>query len=42
MLHKWVVYRMNKKRFGNIYRPMGQELSATEDGESVIVDGDLD
>ena len=37
VLHKWVVYRMKNKRFGN----MDQELSATLNGESVIVGGDL-
>ena len=35
VLHKWVVYRMKNKRFGN----MDQELSATLDGEGVIVGG---
>ena len=35
--HKWVVYRMKNKRFGN----MDQELSATPDGEGVIVGGYL-
>ena len=37
VLHKWVVYRMKNKRFGN----MDQELSATLDGEGVIVGGVL-
>ena len=37
MLHKWVVSRMKKRRFGN----MDQELSETQDGESVIVGGYL-
>ena len=36
MLHKWVVYRMKKKRFDNI---MDEELSATLDGKGVIVGG---
>ena len=39
ILHKWVVLRMKKKRFGNIY--MDRELSATQYVGSVIVGGDL-
>ena len=37
VLHKWVVHRMKNKCFGN----MDQELSATLDGEGVIVGGYL-
>ena len=38
MLHKWFVWRIKKKRFENI---IDQDLSVTQDGESVIVGGYL-
>ena len=40
VLHKWVLNRTKKKRFGNIII-MDHELNATQDGVSVIVGGYL-